>query len=107
MHPDYFDLVAECQTITTNLNPQQFYEFYLDLIPKKKFFTKYISSKADKNKNYKLAVEFLAPKLNVSQDELEDFVEILINNPGGLNLLKEEIARFGFSEAEIKKQFEI
>lgn len=106
MHPDYFDLVAECQLVTTNLEPREFYEFYLDLIPKKKFFTKYVSSKSE-GKGYEKVVSFLSPKLKVSHDELEDFIEILTQRPDGLNLLKEEIARYGFTDAEIKKQFEI
>ena len=106
MHPDYFDLVAECQLVTVNLDPREFYEFYLDLIPRKKFFTKYVSSKSE-GKGYEKVIEFLAPKLKVSRDELGDFIDILQEMPNGLNLLKEEIARYGYTDAEIKKQFEI
>ena len=39
MHPDYLEIIAECQSMTDNLSPELFYKFYSDLLPKKKFFT--------------------------------------------------------------------
>lgn len=105
MHPDYLDLIAECQVYTSALSAEQLYNFYLDLLPKKKFFTKYISSKSEKK--YDKVTQFLSPKLEISTSELEDYLSILMNTDSGLDAIKSEIRKYGYDDKKIKKEFQI
>lgn len=103
MHLDYLELIAECQPVTDNLSTQQYYQFYFDLLPKKKFYTKYISSKSDKK--YSKVIDFLSEKLQISKSEMEECIDVLLELPDGFTILKEEIKRYGFTEKELNKEF--
>lgn len=105
MHPDYLDLVAECQSVTNNLSAKEFYSFYLDLLPKKKFFTKYISSKTEKDPNRKKLISFMADKIQGSESEMEEYLEILMEQDTGYTDLKSWLKLFGYGDKEIKKEF--
>jgi len=98
MNPDYLPFVAEVQPITDLLNTEQYYNFYLDLLPKKKTFNKYISSKSDKN--VKL-LKFLAEKIGCSSREVELYLEVDSNG------IKEYLTKFGLTEKEVKKEYGI
>ena len=105
MHPDYLELIAECQPYTANLNSELLYEFYLDILPKKKFFTKYISNKSEKL--YPKVVSFLADKLNVSISEMEDYLLVLLELDGGIELIQDELKKYGYDDKTLKKEFGI
>lgn len=98
MNPDYLPIVAEVQAITDLLSPEQYYNFYLDLLPKKKTFNKYISSKSEKN--VKL-LSFLAKQLQCSTREIEMYLEV--DSSGIL----EYLTKFGLTEKEVKKEYGI
>ena len=105
MHPDYLELIAECQPHTVNLNSELLYEFYLDILPKQKFFTKYISSKSEKL--YPHVVSFLSDKLNTSISEMEDYLVVLLELDGGIELIRDEIKKYGYDDKTLKKEFGI
>lgn len=107
MHSDYLELIAECQPMTDSLDTKQYYEFYRDLLPKKKFFTKYISRKNEKEKSFTKLIEFLSNKFQSSKIETEEYLEILFELPEGYTKLKEYIKKFGYGEKEINKEFGI
>lgn len=100
MHPDYTQLIAECQPYTDLLTPDQLYKFYLDLLPKKKFFTKYVSKKSESS--YPKVVDYLAPKFECSKREMEDYLELVDRS-----IIVRELRKYGFDEKTIKKQFSI
>jgi len=105
MHPDYLELIAECQPHTSNLSAELLYEFYLDILPKKKFFTKYISNKSEKL--YPKVVAFLANKIESSASEMEDYLGVLIGTENGLELVRDEIKKYGYDDKTLKKEFGI
>lgn len=105
MHPDYLEIVSECQNITNNLQSREFYNFYLDLLPKKKFFTKYVSNKSDKEKKYDKLVSFLKDRLQCSEKEMEEHLETLFELPGGISIIRDQLKKYGFDDKQIKKEF--
>lgn len=105
MHPDYLEIASECQPITTNLQPREFYNFYIDLLPKKKFFTKYVSNKSDKEKKYDKLIEFMKDRLECSRKEMEENVETLFELPGGISIIRDQLKKYGFDDKQIKKEF--
>lgn len=105
MDSDYLELVAECQPLTDLLTTKQYYEFYSDLLPKKKFFTKYISNKSEKDKKYGKVIEFMSQKMKVSEKEATEYLDILFELPTGYSQLKEFVKQYGYNDKEVTKEF--
>lgn len=103
-HPDYIDLIAECQPYINDLQPKQLYEFYLDILPKKKFFTKYTTSKVQSK--YDELVDFFFEKFKLSKEETREYLEVIIDL-NGEEPIKEELRLYGLNDKEIKKQFKL
>jgi len=107
MNSDYLEIVSECQRITDILSAKNYYNFYLDLLPRKKFFTKYISRKTSKEKNFDKLISFLKDRYQCSEKEMSENIELLFELPGGYTLLKEELKKYGFDDKQIKKEFNL
>lgn len=107
MHPDYLEVIAECQPTTDLLDTKLYYKFYLDLLPKKKFFTKYISNKSDKESKMTKVIEFIADKLQMSKQEAEQCLDILLELPTGITELKSFIKLYGYDDKRIKSEFSL
>lgn len=105
MDEGYLELVAECQPITDSLTTKQYYQFYSDLLPKKKFFTKYISNKLEKDKKYGKLIEFISQRMKVSEKEAEEYLDILFELPTGYSQLKEFVKQYGYNDKEVTKEF--
>jgi len=107
MHPDYIEVIAECQPITDLLDTKLYYKFYLDLLPKKKFFTKYISNKSEKDKKFGKIIDFLADKMQMGKDEAEQCLDVLMELPSGLFEIKSFIKLYGYDDKRVKSEFGI
>lgn len=101
MHREYLDIVSDVQPITSRLEPREFYIFYSDLLPKKKFFTKYIKAGKESDKSNKL-IQFICEKKQVGMSDALDIIEL-----SNTDELIDWIRGFGYSDADIKKQFGI
>lgn len=95
MNIHYCEVANLGQTIPYD-NKKQLYEFYRELIPKKKTFLKYIKSKK-KSPNSDL-LNILAKYFTCSLREAEDYIKILHKND-----LKDILLSQGKDEKEIKK----
>jgi len=107
MHLDYLEVIAECQPTTDLLDTKLYYKFYLDLLPKKKFFTKYISNKSEKDKKLGKVIGFLADKMQMSKDEAEQCVDVLMELPSGLVEIRNFIKLYGYDDKGVKNEFGI
>ena len=105
MDDDLLELIAECQCLTESLSPKEFYNFYLDLLPKKKLWNKYIKSKAEKDRP-KL-VDFISIELSVSRREAQSYIEMLMSDPQTYMELSEWVKGHGYTDKELKKEFAI
>ena len=72
MKEEYIEVANAIQKY--NLTPKSVYEFYSEIIPKRKVFLKYIkgNKKWDANK-----LEFLSQYLECSQREAKDFIDLV------------------------------
>ena len=72
MKEEYIEVANAVQKY--NLTPKSVYDFYLEMIPKRKVFLKYIkgSKKWDDSK-----LEFLSQYLECSQREAKDFIDLV------------------------------
>lgn len=76
MKSDYMELVAGVQSVTERLDQKQFYQFYQSIIPKKKFFTKYIKQVKKLSYNHDL-LKLIANHYDLS---IKDAMILIDNN---------------------------
>ena len=98
MNLDYLGLVNEIQQYTNgHLTARELYKVYLDVLPKKKSFDKYIKGKSE-SKWDKNVVKYLCQYFEVSAREVEDYLDILTTDE-----VKKIIQKFGVDKKEIEK----
>ena len=77
MNPDFIEVVNEFQHLTIGvLSPAETYKLYLNVLPKKKTFSKYTKSKKAAKYNSDL-LELLSKHFMVSELEIQDYLDIL------------------------------
>jgi hypothetical protein len=94
MNVDYIHIVNLIQTMAFE-KVKEIYNSYLNLLPRKNVFLKYIKPKATKNKN-ELA-SYVARHYNCSLGEADEYISLL--GKGVTNLLFQQ----GLSDKEIRK----
>ena len=91
--------------MTDTLSPEMYYRFYSDLLPKKKFFSKYIKGKSEKTEGSKKLIDLLSSRLHTSKEEMEDYLDILL--PHHLNEIREYVKGYGYDDKSLKREFGI
>jgi len=100
MNMGLLELVNELQKFTIGqLSPRDVYKMYLDFLPKRRSFDKYIKGKKDDKYNSNV-LEYLAKYYQVSQREVRDYLEILSKDD-----ITEILLKYGLDKKEIKKWF--
>ena len=100
MKPDWIEFVNEVQKYP--LQPKELYKVYIDILPKKKQWLKYI--KGDKKMKYpKWVYDIVAKHLQVSMREASDAVEMYEISAGGQSELADILLKYGIEEREIRK----
>jgi hypothetical protein len=98
MNLDYLELVNEIQRYTNGqLKPRELYKVYLDTLPKKKSFDKYVKGKSE-SKWDKNVIKYLCQYYQVSSREVEDYLEILSKDE-----VLTIIQKYGIKKEEIQK----
>ena len=95
MCPDYIELVNLIQQIPST-EKEKIYRVYLDLIPKRNVYLKYIKSSNKSTSNDLL--EKLALYFESSKREIEDYLDVLSKDE-----IKEILEALGTDSKEIKK----
>jgi hypothetical protein len=100
MKPDWIEFVNEVQKYP--LQPKELYKVYIDILPKKKQWLKYI--KGDKKMKYPNWVyDIVAKHLQISMREAGDAVEMYELSHGGQAELTDILIKYGKTEQEIRK----
>ena len=100
MKPDWIEFVNEVQKYP--LQPKELYKVYIDILPKKKQWLKYI--KGDKKMKYpKWVYEIVARHLQCSVREANDAVEMFEISAGGQSELTDILMKYGKTEDECRK----
>lgn len=98
MNLNLVNLVNELQPYTIGqLSQRDVYKLYLDVLPKKRSFDKYIKAKGKSKYNDKV-LEYLSRYYEVSQREVKDYLETLTKDE-----VIEIISKYGIDSKEIKK----
>lgn len=100
MNTDYIELVNELQKYTVGiLEPKDVYQLYIDLIPKKKQFNKYIKANKEVKYNSDL-VELLSKHFSISLKEAMEYLDLLL--PDRQDTVVNVLKKYGKSDKEIK-----
>ena len=79
------------------LTPREVYKFYLDILPKKKSFNKYIKGKSE-DKWHENVIQYFCKYYEVSSREVLDYLDILTKDE-----IKSIIVKYGIDPKEIDK----
>lgn len=100
MDPDLIEIVNEFQHYTIGvLDVKHVYQLYHDLLPKRKFFTKYIKGKSEDKYNKDL-IEFIADHYTVSKREATEYISMMIDLDS--TELVDILSKYGKTDKEIK-----
>ena len=100
MKPDWIEFVNEVQKYP--LQPKELYKVYIDILPKKKQWLKYI--KGEKKMKYpKWVYEIVAKHLQCSMREASDAVDMYEISAGGQAELADILFKYGVEEREVRK----
>jgi len=97
MNMDLLPIINELQKYTIGtLSARDVYKLYLDFLPKKKTFDKYVKGKKSSKYN-KDMLAYLSQWYGVSQSEVKDYLEILSKDD-----VKSILKNYGLTDKEIK-----
>jgi len=100
MKPEWIEFVNEVQRHP--LKPKELYKVYIDILPKKKQWLKYI--KGDKKTKYpKWVYEIVTKHLQCSMREASDAVDMYEISAGGQSELADMLFKYGIEEKEVRK----
>jgi hypothetical protein len=102
MNPDFVPVVAQIQPILQEVPPKALYLALIDIIPKGRYFLKYIKPKsADKYEEW--LIELVSKYYEVSKLEAEDYLKILYETRNGREKVKELCETYGIETKQITK----
>jgi hypothetical protein len=102
MNPDFVPVVAQIQPILQEVPPKALYLALIDIIPKGRYFLKYIKPKtADKYEDW--LIELVSKYYEVSKLEAEDYLKILYETRNGREKVKELCENYGVETKQITK----
>ena len=97
MNEDFLPFVNHFQKYTIEVMPHKaVYQFYCNLLPKKKTYLRYLSGKKEKTNDK--VVPFIMKYFEVSKLQAADYYDLMLNEE--LILL---VKKYGNSDKEIKK----
>ena len=102
MNTDWVSTIAELQPILQELPPKSLYLALIGVIPKSRTFLKYMKP-ASSEKYEKWMVELVSKYYEVSENEAEEYVDILYAIKGGHQTLNNIAESYGTDPKIIKK----
>ena len=102
MNPDWIEILSEIQPYTQTLEPRQLYLALIGILPKGRYYMKYIKGKkADKYESW--LVDLIKQDFNCSLRESEDYCEILYATKEGRENIKFICEKYGIDKKQITK----
>ena len=102
MNPDWVDIISDLSVYTQTLPPDILYKTLIGLIPKGRYYLKYVKGKKDE-KYEPWLVELLVIDFSVSKKEALDYLEILYATREGRENIKYICEKYGIEKKQITK----
>ena len=102
MNPDWIEILSEIQPYTQTLEPRQLYLALIGILPKGRYYMKYIKGKkADKYESF--LVELIRQDFQCSSRQAEEYCEILYATTEGRENIKYICQKYGIDKKQITK----
>jgi hypothetical protein len=102
MKPEWVELIATLLPLTQTLQPKEMYKLYISVIPKGKYFLKYIKGKsADKYEEF--LIELIKKEFQCSEKEALEYIEVLYSTREGRENIKYICEKYGTDKKQITK----
>ena len=100
MKPEWVELVAEILPLSQTLQPKEMYKLYINIIPKGKYYLKYIKGKGEK-KYEDFLVELMKKEFECSELHVTEYIEILYSTREGRENIKYICEKYGVDKKSI------
>jgi hypothetical protein len=102
MNPEWVELVATLLPLTQTLQPKEMYKLYISVIPKGKYYLKYIKGKGEE-KYEEFLVDLIKKEFVCSEKEANDYIEVLYSSREGRENIKYICEKYGIDKKQITK----
>ena len=102
MKPEWVELIATLLPLTQTLEPKEMYKLYISVIPKGKYFLKYIKGKGE-DKYEEFLVELIKKDFQCSEKEANEYIEVLYSTREGRENIKYICEKYGTDKKQITK----
>ena len=102
MNPNWIEILSEIQPYTQTLEPKQLYLALIGILPKGRYYMRYIKGKKA-NKYESWLVDLLIQDFMCSKKEAEDYCEILYATKEGRENIKYICEKYGIDKKQITK----
>ena len=102
MNPEWIEVLSEIQPYTQTLEPKQLYLALIGILPKGRYYMRYIKGKKT-NKYESWLIDLLKQDFNCSLRESEDYCEILYSTKEGRENIKYICEKYGIDKKQITK----
>ena len=102
MKPEWVELIATLLPLTQTLQPKEMYKLYISVIPKGKYFLKYIKGKGEE-KYEQFLIDLIKIDFQCSQKEALEYIEVLYSTREGRENIKYICEKYGTDKKQITK----
>ena len=102
MKPEWVELVATLLPLSQTLSPKEMYKLYINVIPKGKYFLKYVKGKSE-DKYEQFIVDLLKKEYYCSENQAIEYLEVLYSSREGREYLKYVSEKYGVDKKQITK----
>lgn len=102
MNPDWIEFIAELQPYTQILEPKQLYLCYIGLLPRGRYYLKYVKGKKE-TKYESWLIDLLKQDYQCSLHDATDYCEILYATKEGREHIKYVCEKYGTEPKMITK----
>jgi hypothetical protein len=102
MKPEWVELIATLLPLTQTLQPKEMYKLYISVIPKGKYFLKYIKGKSE-DKYEQFLIDLIKMDFQCSEKEAMDYIEVLYSTREGRENIKYICEKYGTDKKQITK----
>ena len=102
MNPDWIEVLSEIQPYTQTLEPKQLYLALIGLLPKGKYYLKYVKGKKEDTYESWL-VDLIKQDFQSTTNQAEEYLEILYSTREGRENIKYICEKYGVDPKQITK----
>lgn len=102
MSIELIEMIGEIQSVAQEMEPEILYKTLIDLVPKKKYYLKWMKGK--KTTDYEdFLYDLMVKEYNESKDHIEEYLDILYETRSGREHIQYLCEKYGVDKKEITK----